>query len=139
MARKRFTEEDLAKLRPGMVGPSKPVPPRLPAEPKPSKFNNEKVESDGIKFDSKKEAARYHELVLLERAGQISQLRRQVTFGLTVHGELVCNYIADFVYIDLQGKRIVEDVKSDITRKLPVYRIKNKLMEACHGIAINEI
>lgn len=102
-----------------------------------SKYNNVKVEVDGEKFDSKKEAARYGQLLLLERAGNISSLKRQVSFDLKVNSELICKYVADFVY-NVGSNEVVEDVKSEMTKKLAVYRIKKKLMKAIHGIEIIE-
>lgn len=85
-------------------------------------------------FDSAKEARRAAALGLMERAGEISGLRKQVKFSLAVNGEHVCTYTADFVY-ERGGKRIVEDVKGFTT---DVYRIKRALMLACYGIEILE-
>jgi len=135
----RWTEEQLAAAvkagRKGNVGP------RTHAERKadlpPPKYRNRKVENEHGKFDSQKEAARYAELVLLERAGAIAKLRRQVPYALVVNGVHVCDYIADAVYCE--GARVVcEDTKSDATRGNRAYRIKVKLMLACHGIEIKE-
>ena len=99
------------------------------------KFNNSKVEWDGMVFDSEKEYKRYRELLLLLKAGEIGQLRRQVVYKLSV-----CDYIADHVYIDAKtGAEVVEDVKSEVTRKLPVYRLKNKMMFKELGIRIKEV
>jgi hypothetical protein len=89
---------------------------------------------DGIKFDSKREAARYSELVFLEKAGNILFLERQVPFVLQdkfeYQGEKIreIKYIADFIYIE-DGKKIIEDVKSWITQKRPDYKIKVKLLK----------
>jgi hypothetical protein len=94
---------------------------------------------DGIRFDSKKEATRWWQLRAMETQGQISNLRRQVRFPLEVAGWLVCTYVADFVYIDGAGMEVVEDAKSEYTRKLPVYAIKKKLMLACLGVVIREV
>lgn len=102
-----------------------------------SKYLNEKVEVDGEKFDSKKEAARYATLLLLEKKGEITNLQRQVTFRLEVNGQLVCKYIADFMYA-VNGVGVVEDCKSKMTRTLPVFRIKKKLMKALYNIDIKE-
>ena len=79
-----------------------------------SKYGNHKVTYDGIKFDSKKEMNRYIELKLLQRAGKISDLQLQVPFVLLQagNGERGVKYIADFVYIDADGNKVVEDVKS---------------------------
>ena len=81
---------------------------------RPSKYHNQKTKTiDGIEHDSKKEATRWMELQMLQRAGEIANLRRQVTFELIPKqdGERACNYIADFVYLDKSGKTIVEDAK----------------------------
>ena len=72
------------------------------------------------------------------KAGEIRNLERQVRFPIVVNGVKVCTYIADHVYDEMAG-RVVEDVKSEFTRKDPVYRLKNKLMKACHGIDIREV
>lgn len=47
-----------------------------------TKYNNKKITVDGQIFDSKKEANRYKELRLLEKAGEIKDLRTQVKFKL---------------------------------------------------------
>jgi hypothetical protein len=104
---------------------------------KQPKYRNKKTVIDGITFDSIREAKRYAELVLLERTGVIQNLRRQVRYPLSVNGQLICTYIADFCYVE-NGHEVTEDVKSSYTRKLPVFRIKAKLMRAIHGIAIRE-
>ena len=118
-----------------------------------TKYNNKKTIVDGETFDSKKEAGRYRELLLLEKAGEISDLQRQVKFvlipaqrevdkvgpkggikkGRTIEKE--CAYIADFVYCE-NGKIIVEDTKGFRTTD---YIIKRKLMLYVHGIQIREI
>jgi hypothetical protein len=104
---------------------------------KQPKYRNKKTVIDGISFDSSKEARRYQELLLLERTGVIQNLRRQVRFPLSVNGQLICTYVSDFCYVE-NGHEVTEDVKSSYTRKLPVFRIKSKLMRAIHGIAIRE-
>lgn len=102
-----------------------------------SKYKNRKTVIDGIAFDSKKEAARYGELQLLDKAGSIQDLRLQVPFELIPKqaGERAARYIADFVYTE-NGKTVVEDVKGV---KTDVYKIKKKLMLAVHGIRIREV
>lgn len=102
------------------------------------KYRNHKTVIDGVKYDSKKEAARHQELMLLERSGVISNLELQPVYRIEINGMLVCKYIGDFRYAE-NGKTVVEDVKSPITRKNPVYRIKYKLMQAVHGIKIKEV
>jgi len=103
-----------------------------------SKYRNTKTVVDGITFDSKKEAARYVTLKMLEKAREISELRTQVRYNIELNGTKLFAYVADFVYVE-NGQTIVEDVKSDITRKNPVYRIKKKAMKAQFGIEIKEI
>ena len=107
------------------------------------KYRNKPTEVDGITFASKKEAKRYQELKLLERAGEISNLKLQPAFPLRVHGYKIGKYIADFSYMSQskhkpEGSLVVEDVKSTAT-KTPVYSIKKKLMLAIHGINISEV
>ena len=85
---------------------------------------------------SKKEANRCQELRLLERGGEIQELEFQPRFGLRVHGNLICTYVADFRYFDARtGQIVIEDTKGV---KTPVYRIKKKLMEALYGAIIAE-
>lgn len=113
--------------------PVLPCPPEL--MPKKSKYRNTKVEIDGRTFDSKKEANRYLDLREEQRSGTITGLRCQVAFPLTVNGTIVASYVADFVYTR-DGREVIEDVKSVVTRKLPVYRLKAKIMAALgHTIA----
>lgn len=102
------------------------------------KFNNIPTEVDGIAFASKKEARRYGELRLLEKAGAIRLLKVHPAFPLDVNGHPICRYVGDFQYVE-NGVEVVEDVKSPITRKHPVYRLKNKLFAAIHGFQIREV
>jgi len=104
---------------------------------KPPKFRNVPVVVDGIRFDSQKEARRWADLSLLQRAGQISDLSRQVRLPLKVNGQLVCTFVPDFTYTE-NGQQVIEDTKSPITRKHPVYRIKVKLLKALTGAEVRE-
>ena len=100
------------------------------------KYHNEKKIVDGIKFDSKREANRYQELMILLRAGLIANLRRQVSYPLSVNGMLICRYKADFIYLDLEiGREVVEDSKGYRTKE---YRLKAKLFTAIMGYSILE-
>lgn len=102
-----------------------------------SKYGNIKTTtSDGITHDSIKEANRWCELKLLERAGRIQHLQRQVKYALIPkqEGERAVEYIADFVYRE-NGNLVVEDVKGKKTKD---YIIKRKLMLWVHGIKIKE-
>ena len=112
-------------------------------KPKPSRYRNEPVTVDGEKFASKKQYARWCQLKMLEKAGKIANLEREVPFelapGVTLSGKRKpsVRYYADAVYEE-DGAKVVEDTKSDITRRDPVYRIKKHLMMSVHGIEIME-
>ena len=107
-----------------------------------NKYRNKKIIIDGEKFDSMKEYQRWCELKLLERAGHIKDLKRQVKFVLIPaqydNGKCLereCAYFADFTYIQ-NGKLVVEDIKGYKTKD---YIIKRKLMLHVHGIRIQEV
>ena len=121
---------------------------------KSRKYGNSKVEVDGILFDSKREARRYLDLLLLEKAGDISDLQRQVKYvlipaqrepdiigprGGRKPGKLLeheVSYVADFVYKDKDGNTIAEDTKGFRTKD---YIIKRKLALYLFGIRIREV
>lgn len=113
-----------------------------------SKYNAKKITVDGISFDSRKEANRWYELKMLERAGDIKNLRRQVKYELTpvfrdYNGkvfERASSYTADFVYEQVLPmgltKTVVEDVKGYRTGE---YILKRKMMMDRYGIRIKEV
>ena len=110
--------------------------------PKPRKYRNEPTVLDGQRFDSRRELNRWLELRLLERAGEIRELQRQVAYELVPaqrdwHGQHVraVRYVADFVYRTATGVLIVEDAKGIRT---PEYRLKAMLMLWRHGITVIE-
>ena len=125
------------------------------------KYGNRKtMTSDGILHDSRKEALRWTQLLLLQRAGEITDLKRQVEFvlipeqreastevyqrgknkGMPKEGKLLEHqvvYRADFVYtVKKTGERVVEDTKGVKTKD---YILKRKMMLYFHGIRIKEI
>ena len=108
-----------------------------------NKFGNRKITHNGITFDSQREYRRFCELSLLERAGKITNLQRQVKYVLIPSqkdekGKVIereCSYIADFVYVE-NGKLVVEDAKG---YKTPEYRLKRKMALYFHGIRIKEV
>lgn len=103
------------------------------------KYFARRTERDGIWFHSLKEANRYSELKILERAGAIRNLKLQPVFPIVVNGKKVCNYRADFSYFDFKkAEPVVEDVKSKGTMT-PVYLLKKKLFEALYGRKISEV
>ena len=95
-----------------------------------NKYRNIKTYIGAVQFDSQKEANKFLELKMLEKAGVIKNLERQKRFKIVpkTNDERAVFYVADFVYIQ-DGKLIVEDVKSDITRKNSTYIIKRKLFK----------
>jgi hypothetical protein len=99
------------------------------AKDRPRKYHNTPVTVDGVYFASQKEAARWGQLKLLERAGLITNLRRQVRYPLDVNGARVAVYIADHDYIE-DGELITEDSKGFVTKE---FRLKAKLFEAIYG------
>lgn len=124
-----------------------------------SKYGNRKITKNGMTFDSLHEYKRYSELSLLERAGAIRDLRRQVRYvlipvqrsvssemykkgekagepkpGKLLEREVV--YIADFVYLDAEGNTVVEDAKGLRTKD---YIIKRKLMLYVYGLRVLEV
>jgi hypothetical protein len=103
------------------------------------KYKNEKITTPDGKFDSKLEYYRWCELLILEKAKKIKDLKRQVKFVLidkSAYGREI-SYMADFTY--LQGdKLIVEDTKSEAT-KTRLYALKKRLLAERYGITITEI
>lgn len=102
---------------------------------KKPKYGNKKVVYDEIKFDSTKEKDRYIDLKYLHNAKKIIFLGHQVSFILP--GDI--KYVADFVYFDYESLNfIVEDVKSEATRKNRTYINKKKQLKALYNITILE-
>ena len=153
-----FSSKDLARLGPHA---QKQVLQKLGAQQRPretktqgkNKFNakpTDVIMPDGTvrHFSSEKEANRFRELDLLQRAGEISNLRCQVPYLLIPHQkradgktEQPCKYIADFVYHD-GTQEVVEDVKGYTDTKSAAYKlftVKRKLMLQVWGITIKEV
>lgn len=125
-----------------------------------SKYYNVKTKAlDGTVFDSRKEACRWDELLRMQKAGKITDLKRQVKYelipaqyetyqryGKNGHRlkdgvrlvERSAVYTADFVYKDIDGNIVVEDTKSGITCT-EAYVIRRKLMYYIHKIKITEV
>ena len=107
-----------------------------------SKYNAKRTTVHGTTFASQREAKRYCELLLLEKAGEIQHLELQPVYPIEVRGALICRYVADFRYREKplrtgsSGQVVVEDVKG---MKTPVYRLKKKLIAALYGIQIREV
>lgn len=113
---------------------------------KPSKYRNRKTVLDGITFDSEREASRYQELKVLADRGVIEDFRHQAPFVLAPgvrfsdekRAKPALRYVADFSY-RLDGRLVVEDVKSKVTAGAAAYRIKRHLMLSVHGIEVKEV
>lgn len=108
-----------------------------------SKYGNRRVKLDGYTFDSEAEARRYRELCLLQRTNprEIVDLEVHPRFKLWANGELICTYVADFSYSELNpegGVRriVVEDVKGVAT---PEFKIKAKLFESWYRFPVTVI
>ena len=122
---------------------------------KRAKYRNNKIVFDNATFDSMKEYRRYLDLLSMQMAGEIKDLRRQVKYilipaqrepdtvgkrGGIKKGKLLereVAYFADFVYTDVKtGEEIVEDTKGIRTTD---YILKRKMMLYFHKIRIREI
>jgi len=101
---------------------------------RPQKFGAQPVTTEEGHFASQREHQRWCVLKLMQRAGQISNLERQVQFSFDVNGHHIAKYVADFIYFE-NGERVVEDSKGVAT---DVYRLKRKLLRALYGITIKE-
>ena len=101
-----------------------------------SKYRNKKVAFDGIIFDSKREKDRYLELIMLEKANIVKDLKLQVPFILVDKSKWgrAIKYIADFTYIS-NDQLVVEDCKGFRT---PVYKLKKRLFSERYGVEIKE-
>ena len=155
-----LSSQDLARLGPRA---QKQLIQKLGAQQcqRQSKYNNEPTTVNGIKFDSKKEARRYEELMVMLRAGEIRNLRLQAQYALqesfiTPEGTRIraIKYVADFAYekrvvmrrggpcdpvgVEQYWQPVVEDVKSRAT-KTPQYEMKKKMMYEKFRIEIREV
>jgi hypothetical protein len=107
-----------------------------------SKYNAKKTLFDGVMYDSKAEAKYAQQLDILRKAmgdDRVIEVVRQPKYLIEVNGKKICTYIGDFLVTYSNGNKALIDVKSAMTKKLPVYRIKKKLMLAVHGIEIIEV
>ena len=142
----RLTPAQLVDIKARIAGrPSVTAMRDNPAERqrRTQKYGNEKVKDADLTFDSKAEHKRWQYLAMLERAGEIRDLRLQVAFELipaqvspSGKKERPTVYLADFVYTDRAGCQVVEDVKGAVT---PEFRLKRKLMLWRHGIEVKEV
>jgi len=116
------------------------------AKVRANKHGAVKREYNGMTFDSGRELKRWQELELMQRAGEISWLQRQMSFVLADSVVLggrkkpAVRYVADFFYKDnARGMWIVEDAKSPHLRTNPVFRLKMHLLKLRHGIEVGTV
>ena len=94
------------------------------------------MQVDGIFFDSKKEAARFNELKLMQNAGLIANLECHPVYGIFYNGETICHVELDFKYWDQRRSEYVhEDIKTTATDNA-LSKLKRKLVRAFHGIQV---
>lgn len=115
------------------------------------KYKAQRTKLDGLVFASKGEAGRFAVLQLRQKVGEIRNLTTQVLYTIKVNGVHICTYTADFEYDEVQQKldlgntaaiiqwrHVVEDFKSNGTKRQRDWPRTKKLMLACHGITIFE-
>lgn len=93
----------------------------------------------GIVFDSSIEAQRWAILRLLERKGDISDLRRQQSYPVEIKGHPFCVFTPDFEYITDRGLQVIEEVKSTGTANEPDYKLRKLAFELYYGLKVTEI
>ena len=141
---KRWSEEDLASTSVGKR--NKPGQHQATKGKSKGRYGNvNKPIHDGIRFDSKREFLRYMDLKVLERAGEISDLRVHPEFPIIIGGVPIMTssnqhnkwdrqviYEADFTYLTKApfGNRVIEDVKMQSGHRTDVYKLKRALMKA---------
>lgn len=110
----------------------------LAKKPKKRKYRNEPIVVDGIRFDSRREAAYYAKLKRRDKLGEVAGVALQVPFPiLGPAGELICTYVADFVFFDHLADRLrVIDVKGVETRD---FKLKKKLMKVMKRIDVEVV
>lgn len=109
---------------------------------KGNKYGAKKTEYNGDIYDSKKEASYAYKLDILRKAkgndkgnDKVLDVERQVKFSIDVNDIHICNYILDFK-VTYPDRVVHYDVKGMLT---PVYKLKKRLMKACHDIDIIEV
>lgn len=99
----------------------------------------ERTGHDGRVYDSKSEMGRWYDLVMLEKAGVITDLQYHPEFKVSIKGDHFCTYTADAAYTDVKtGDWIVEDTKNKENRKDTAYKLRRKAAELFYGITVRE-
>lgn len=104
------------------------------------KYKNKRTEYNGRTYDSQKEAQHAATLDMLKRAAdpkeRVVSWEPQPRFKLEVNGVPICAYVGDFQVTFGDGRVEIQDVKGEATEKLPVFKLKKKLMQAVRGIEV---
>lgn len=127
-----------AKLK-GNHGAALLTAPPPQVSPTPNKHGAITDFRGALRFDSKKQARCWDELLLRKLAGELTHVQREVTFRFTLEGVDVGRYRADFYYRDSQGQWHVADCKSRHTAKLPGWWRTKQLLLACYGYEVIEL
>lgn len=112
---------------------------RVPGAKRGHKYGARGVHTDDGYFPSQRELRRWEELKLLVKAGEISDLERQVRIDCEINGVMVARPVIDFSYTTASGRRVMEDVKGYINPRDPVTRIwklQHRLIRALHDIEV---
>ncbi len=101
------------------------------------KYGNKKVEINGLKFDSQREAAVFLQYQVLEKAGKVTHLELHPVYKIVINGVKIGRYTPDFQFRETDGKLRVIDVKSPMTAKTAAFRLKKRIVEALYpGVRI---
>lgn len=145
----RMSQEQLDGITRKLTGIVKAAPRAVNSSlaPKPTKYRNKPTtDADGIRHASKKQAARYRDLSLLMKSGEILMLAREVRFRLPGGVEYRADHVTAtqraievMAALVESGDLVIEDVKSEATRNDKVYKIKAKQMRECLGLPVREV
>ena len=145
----RMSQEQLDGITRKLTGIVKAAPRAVNSSlaPKPTKYRNKPTtDADGVKHASKRQAARYRDLGLLMKSGEIMMLAREVRFRLPGAVEYRADHVTAtqraievMAALVESGDLVIEDVKSEATRNDKVYKIKAKQMRECLGLPVREV
>jgi len=141
----RWTQDDVDRVKAQQQARSRgDTALSVRANEKIPKYRNQPITIDGERFDSKREAQLWAELILRQKAGEIFDLQRQVPFPLncpvrfeSIHGFAeVASYIADFVWVDREGRKHVADCKGGKGTITKEFRLKCRWLALQDGIVV---
>ena len=94
---------------------------------------------DGVVFASEAEMKRFADLQMLERAGEISDLRRQQSYDIEIKGHHFCTFTPDHEYLNKKGTPIIEEFKTGMSVKDKDYQLRKRAFELYYGLTVTEI